>query len=661
MSPQRKAIAFWLAVGAVGFLAIPWYALQDSILSGAWLRNYSARENAPALLQGLRHGRVWLLAIGAMLLLAAPLLRARHRAQISRARPARSSAPPGSSFSPPRASPSARKAGRSIRSPGYSGRLPTGQYGMGWGATLAATSFAMLFALGLAESGHFNGDAFIASSVVAIALSVAIFTFFPVVTILASAFEDGNGAISATAFFNRLFTAKIWNLACLSGGGRCGVAWNTLLLALLCAAGCTALGLAFALIVTRTSFRYKRMLRALSVLPIITPPFVIGLGLILMFGRAGIVNQWLEWAFGIEPSRWIYGLPGLLLAQIFSFTPIAFLVLIGVVEGVSPSIEEAAQTLRANRWRTFVDVSLPLMRPGLANAFLISFIESIADFGNPIVLGGNFGVLATEVFFSVVGAQLDQGRAATLGILLLLFALAAFFAQRRVLGRKVYTALAGKGDAGLPTPLPDRRAPRLLRRGAALGGADDGDLRDGDARRLRRAMGPQLHADAEALCEGVLDRMGQPRHPLVRHRVELVLDHGRALGDRRADHRGARHPDRVHPDPAPLRRPVGLRVRHHAVVRDSRHGDRRVVHPRLQRPADRDHRHRAGADRLQRVPQHAGRRARRHRLDGADRQEPRRGVDDAGRARRDDAASACCCRCSSRRSSRRSCTASFAR
>jgi iron(III) transport system permease protein len=74
MSPQRKAIAFWLAVGAVGFLAIPWYALQDSILSSAWLRNYSARENAPALLQVLRHGRVWLLAIGAMLLLVAPLL-----------------------------------------------------------------------------------------------------------------------------------------------------------------------------------------------------------------------------------------------------------------------------------------------------------------------------------------------------------------------------------------------------------------------------------------------------------------------------------------------------------------------------------------------------------------------------------------------------------
>ena len=187
---------------------------------------------------------------------------------------------------------------------------------------------------------------------------------------------------------------------------------------------------------------------------------------------------------------------GVLLAQVFAFTPIAFLVLIGVVEGVSPSMEEAAQTLRANRWRTFVDVSLPLMRPGLANAFLISFIESIADFGNPILLGGNFGVLSTEIFFSVVGAQLDQGRAATLGILLLVFALGAFFAQRRVLGKKVYTSLAGKGDSGLPTQLPDGVAAAVLRHRDPLGGADGRHLRDGARRRLRRDLGPRLHADA---------------------------------------------------------------------------------------------------------------------------------------------------------------------
>ncbi len=454
MSPERKAIAAWLALGAAGFLFIPWYALQDSILSAAWLREVSSKDNAPAIVQALAHGRLWLLPIGVAVLAGSALLSPR----LDRAMRAHwLLAIGGAGFVYFLAQ------GFLIGSQGWYfdtltawfGPLGIGQYGMGWGAVLAGTSLAMLFALGLSERGFFNGDAFIASSVVAIAVSIALFTFFPVVKILISAFEDSSGSFSGNAFFARLFTEKIWGIGCLTGGTRCGVAWNTLVLALLCAVGCTALGLAFALIVARTGFRYKRVLRSLSVLPIITPPFVIGLGLILIFGRSGIVNQALESAFGIPPTRWIYGLTGVLVAQVFSFTPIAFLVLIGVVEGVSPSMEEAAQTLRANRWRTFADISLPLMRPGLANAFLISFIESIADFGNPIVLGGNFGVLSTEVFFSVVGAQLDQGRAATLGILLLLFALGAFFAQRRVLGRKVYTALAGKGDSGLPTPLPD--------------------------------------------------------------------------------------------------------------------------------------------------------------------------------------------------------------
>ena len=149
-----------------------------------------------------------------------------------------------------------------------------------------------------------------------------------------------------------------------------------------------------------------------------------------------------------------------------AFTPIAFLVLIGVVEGVSPSMEEAAQTLRANSWQTFTTVSLPLMRPGLANAFLLGFIESLADFGNPLVLGGNYNVLSTEIFFAIVGAQYDQGRAAVLALVLLAFTLSAFWAQRRWLGRKSYATVTGKGDSGLPVKLP--RPVKALAYGAAL-------------------------------------------------------------------------------------------------------------------------------------------------------------------------------------------------
>ncbi|MFQ5567832.1 MAG: ABC transporter permease, partial [Paracoccaceae bacterium] len=133
-----------------------------------------------------------------------------------------------------------------------------------------------------------------------------------------------------------------------------------------------------------------------------------------------------------------------------------FLVLIGVVEGISPSMEEAALTLRADNWRTFTTVSLPLMRPGLANAFLLGFIESLADFGNPLVLGAEFDVLSTSIFFAIVGAQIDQGRAAVLAIVLLAFTLSAFYAQRRWLGRKSYATITGKGDAGLHVRLPRR-------------------------------------------------------------------------------------------------------------------------------------------------------------------------------------------------------------
>ena len=85
---------------------------------------------------------------------------------------------------------------------------------------------------------------------------------------------------------------------------------------------------------------------------------------------------------------------------------------------------------------------------------LLGFIESLADFGNPLVLGGNFDVLSTEIFFAIVGAQNDQGRAAVLAIVLLAFTLSAFFAQRVWLGRKSYTTVTGKGDSGVPVQLP---------------------------------------------------------------------------------------------------------------------------------------------------------------------------------------------------------------
>ena len=433
--PGRAAIA-WIAATAAGLLVLPWYAIEG------------ARWSAPALWHGFQ-GRWWLLALFLPLLAALamrPWRLERERAgtllTLIGAAGVMLMLLQGFLFRHPNITPAG---------------WPT-QPGMGYGALLAGTGYLMLLCQGLAARGFCRGDAFVVGAIGLVVASIAVFVFFPIFVMLASAF-DGN-------FLASFFDRSIWGVDCLYSSLRCGVAWNTVLLAIVVGAGSTLLGLAFALIAARTAFRFKGVLRVMSVLPIITPPFVIGLAIILLFGRAGAVSALLYDWFDIPRSRWIYGLAGVAFAQLLAFTPIAFLVLLGVVQGISPSLEEASQTLRARGWTTFRTVTLPLLRPGLAAAFLLGFVESMADFGNPLVLAGNFEVLSTKVFFAVVGASHDQSRAAVLALVLLVFTLLAFWAQQRWLGRASYTTVTGKGDAGLPVPLP--RGLRWLCYGIAI-------------------------------------------------------------------------------------------------------------------------------------------------------------------------------------------------
>ena len=337
------------------------------------------------------------------------------------------------------------------------GALAAHQPGVGWGGFVVLTALLMLTAFGIARRGYFKGDLFVAAAVLGCASLLGLFIVFPVLKALAAAFFDEQGQFAISALTERVASERNFGLGCVTGWPRgltCGVAWNTLFLGLMTAGATTVLGTLMALMAERASNRFSKPLNVVAMLPIITPPFVVGLGLILLFGRAGVVNQFLEYAFGIPPTRWFYGWFGIWLAQTFAFTPIAFLIMRGVVQGVSPSLEEAAQTLRASPLQTFMTVTLPLLKPGLANAFLVGFIESMADFGNPIVVGGQFSVLSTEIFFAIVGAQYDQGRAASLAGILAFFALAVFAIQRWLLGKQNFTTVSGKGDAGIAMALP---------------------------------------------------------------------------------------------------------------------------------------------------------------------------------------------------------------
>ncbi|XKI89328.1 ABC transporter permease [Mesorhizobium sp. ORM16] len=442
--PGRSA-AGWLALAWASFIVLPWYQVEGGLLSFDWLARPA--EAAPAILLSL-NGRLWLLPLILPLLLASWLVARRNLPGLATAGAAGLAWLAIEGFSIIHSGWGFAWLGHLASTPG-----PV-QPGLGWGAVLYAVAMLMFIAEALAARGWCKGDRFVVGSLLIVIASLILFVAYPLLSILASAIEDNDGNVVPALFAEKLFSANIWSLRCLYGDGSCGVAWNTVAIAVMVGFFCTALGLALALIALRTRLPAKWLLRGLSILPIITPPFVIGLALILLFGRAGIVTNLLSEHLGIPRSRWIYGMAGITIAQVLAFTPIAFLVLAGVLQGVSPSMEEASQTLRASRWRTFSTITWPLIRPGLASAFLISFIESMADFANPLVLGGNFNVLSTDIFFAVVGAAHDQGRAAVLAIVLLGFTLAAFVIQRRWIGSRSYVTVAGKGDGGVPATLP---------------------------------------------------------------------------------------------------------------------------------------------------------------------------------------------------------------
>lgn len=453
---MQKVVLAWLIVGLIGFFALPWYVIEDGIWNLEWLLEGSLLdpEYATGAMQYFVGDAVWLWPIA--LFLMAPLLVIRKPSDSPRFYNTLIYAGGLGLFY-------ALAQGFLIGISGWEyaftdtlfGELDVRQYGLGSGALLVLSALLFLFTSGLAARGVMKGDIFVVGAIGFIIATVLAFVFLPVLGILSSAFKNDDGELALLLFAGKFFNANIWGLGCLSGSS-CGVAINSLFLALMTATIATLFGLAFALVAARSNFIARKPIRILSMLPIITPPFVIGLSLILLFGRSGAITQFLEFAFGIEPSRWVYGLPGILFAQVLAFTPITFMVLVGVVDGISPSLEEAAQTLRASRWRTFYTVTLPLIRPGLAAAFLLAFIESMADFGNPLVLGGNFEVLSTQIFYAIVGAQNDQSKAAVLAIVLLVFTLAAFFIQRKWVGKKSYTTVTGKGDAGIHAGLPKR-------------------------------------------------------------------------------------------------------------------------------------------------------------------------------------------------------------
>lgn len=173
----------------------------------------------------------------------------------------------------------------------------------------------------------------------------------------------------------------------------------------------------------RCSFRGKTLIRAAIVLPLLAPSLVQGLGLIFLLGRNGLINNW----FGLELD--IYGFWGLLLANVFYALPQVVMIIGATLSLSDARTYEAAEVIGASPWRQFLDITLPNARFGILGAAFVAFTVTITDFGNAAVIGGDYSVLATEIYSQVIG-QMNFNLGAVVGILLLLPTVISYYIER---------------------------------------------------------------------------------------------------------------------------------------------------------------------------------------------------------------------------------------
>jgi iron(III) transport system permease protein len=264
-------------------------------------------------------------------------------------------------------------------------------------------------------------------------LCLGLFVLFPLVRLLARAFTEGGAFTLANL------------LVILKDPNHRQAFWNSLLLAALVGITGTALGFLFAFTAVRTALSraWVTLLDAACLLPLISPPFTTAIAMIFSFGPRGLITYHV---LGIKGFT-VYGLWSTWFSETLTFFPVAYLTLKPILAAIDPNVEDMAFSLGSSRWRVFRTVTLPLTVPGLANAFLLLFAASLADFATPLILAGNqFPVLPTQAYLQITGL-FDLKGGAVLSFVLLVPAMAVYLLQRFWVARKSYVTITGKAGA----------------------------------------------------------------------------------------------------------------------------------------------------------------------------------------------------------------------
>ncbi len=272
-------------------------------------------------------------------------------------------------------------------------------------------------------------DPMLLVTIIFLIVTLSIFIIYPLFAVLKGSFiEKGGFSLSAyVKVLNDIDFKESFN--------------NTIILGVVVSALSTLIGFIFAYADAYIRSHFRKMFKIVSILPIISPPFVLALSAIMLFGQFGLITRQL---LGI-PDANIYGLKGLVMVQTMTFFPVSYLLLIGLLKRIDPALEEASRNMGASRWKTFKTVTLPLMLPGLANSFLLTFIEVVADFSNPMVIGGNFSTLATKIYMQAIG-NYDMSGGAAIATMLLTLSILLFVIEKFWIERKTYVTVTGKAS-----------------------------------------------------------------------------------------------------------------------------------------------------------------------------------------------------------------------
>ena len=275
-------------------------------------------------------------------------------------------------------------------------------------------------------------DPIMVSTIVLLIVFLTVFILYPLAILLVDSFISESGFTLDT--FKRVMELANFRRAIT----------NTLKVGFLVGIASALIGLLFAYVEVYVKLRTKFMeglFKVVSMLPVVSPPFVLSLSMIMLFGKAGIITRFLLKIY----DNSVYGFWGIAIVQTLTFFPVCYMMLKGLLKNIDPSLEEAARDMGASRFKVFMTVTLPLILPGLGNAFLVTFIESIADFANPMIIGGSYDTLATTIYLQITGAYDKQG-AAAMAVVLLAITLVMFIVQKYYLEAKSTATLSGKAS-----------------------------------------------------------------------------------------------------------------------------------------------------------------------------------------------------------------------